>query len=94
MPESPSRIGRILRTVFWALFIAFVFGFVIGIFLRRELDRPVRYIGARFESGPVLPNDRSTHSPPNATMISAAAPCDIGDTLPRIFMPCHHEEEV
>ena len=40
-------LGRILRTILWALVVAFVVGFVIGTLLRRELEKPVRYIGDR-----------------------------------------------
>jgi hypothetical protein len=81
----PSRIGRVLRAVFWALVFAFVFGFVVGTFLRRELDRPVRYIGAvgerdeRIDSGLAL---------------AAARPCDVGDALACILVPGDHEEQV
>ena len=80
----PSRLGRVLRTVFWALVFAFAFGFVVGTFLRRELDRPVRYIGAidqtdeRCDSGLAL----------------SAPPGDIGDALARILVPGDHEEQV
>ena len=75
---APSRFGRILRIVFWALIFAFVIGFVVGTLLRRELERPVRYIGER--SGP--------------DSVLAAAPGDVGDAEPRILMPRHHEEQI
>lgn len=64
--------------VFWALFFAFVFGFVIGTFLRGELDRPVRYIGERSDTGSVF----------------AANPGDVGNSLPGIFVPRYHEEQI
>ena len=67
-----------MRTVFWALVLAFVIGFVIGTLLRRELDRPVRYIGERSGPGSVL----------------AASPGNVRNALPRILMPCHHEKQV
>ena len=76
--NSPSTIGRILRSIFWALFFAFVFGFVVGTFLRRELDRPVRYIGDSLERHSSL----------------AGNPGDVGDALARVFMPGDHEEQV
>ena len=41
-----SGLRRVLRTIAWAIAIAFGVGFLIGTLLRRELDRPVRYIGA------------------------------------------------
>ncbi len=40
-----SPIARVLRTVAWALFFAFVFGFLIGTWLRNQIEEPVRYIG-------------------------------------------------
>ena len=73
-----SRLGRVLRTVFWALVFAFLFGFAIGSLLRRELERPVRYIGERSAADSVLP----------------ANPCDVGDALTRVLMPGHHEEQI
>jgi hypothetical protein len=73
-----SRIGGLLRTVFWALLFAFVVGFVIGTILRSRLERPVRYIGAR----------------PDPISALAAAPGDVRDAIPRIFMPCDHEEQI
>lgn len=78
MKSPASRVGRILRTVFWALVFAFVVGFVVGTLLRRELDRPVRYIGERSGAGSAL----------------AATPCDVGDAVARILMPGDHEEQV
>ena len=43
-PEN-SRFSSVLRTILYALVIAFIIGFVIGTLLRRELERPTRYIG-------------------------------------------------
>jgi hypothetical protein len=82
--ERPSGLRRVLRTVFWALVFAFVFGFVVGTFLRRELDRPVRYIGALGETGERV----------DSGLALAARPCDIGDALARVLVPGHHEEQV
>ena len=76
--RSPSTIGRVLRTIFWALFFAFVFGFVVGTVLRRELDKPVRYIGERSDDRSVL----------------ATNPGDVGDALAGVFMSGDHEEQV
>jgi hypothetical protein len=42
-----SFFVRIIRTIAIALFFAFLTGFVIGSFLRREIDKPVRYFGHR-----------------------------------------------
>lgn len=78
MSRPPSKIVRVLRTVLWALLFAFVFGFVIGTVLRRQFERPIRYIGER--SGP--------------DSIPSTAPYDIADALPRVLMPGDHEEQV
>lgn len=43
--SSGSTLGRMLRGILWVLVIAFLVGFLIGSLLRRELERPVRYIG-------------------------------------------------
>ncbi len=37
----PRRLGR---TIAVALLIAFLFGLLIGTWLRRELERPIRYV--------------------------------------------------
>lgn len=42
-----SKIGKLIRTILIALVVAFVVGFTIGTLLRGEVDKPVRYIGAR-----------------------------------------------
>ena len=77
---SSSAFGRILRTVAWAVLIAFAFGFFIGTLLRLKLDRPVRYIGA---------TERSE------TLLRAAVdPSHIGHALPRILMSRDHEEQI
>ena len=45
--KKPRRsiFVRLLRTIAIALLFAFLTGFFIGSFLRREIDRPVRYFG-------------------------------------------------
>jgi hypothetical protein len=58
-----SRIGRVLRTIAWALFIAFITGFLIGNWIRSELEEPVRYIGDR---------DRPALSPALSPVLSPA----------------------
>lgn len=69
-----------MRTVAWAVLIAFTFGFFIGTLLRRELDRPVRYIGQ---------NER------NVPLFRAAVdPSHVGYALPRVLMPRNHEEQI
>ena len=42
-----SKIGKLIRTILIALVVAFLVGFTIGTLLRGEVDKPVRYIGAR-----------------------------------------------
>lgn len=44
--KSGSTWIRLLRTILYALAIAFLIGFAIGTWLRREVERPTRYIGA------------------------------------------------
>lgn len=46
--EAPatSRLGRLLKTIFYALIFAFALGLLIGTLIRREMEKPVRYIGA------------------------------------------------
>ncbi len=76
--DRRSKLGRVLRTIFWALVFAFLIGFVVGSLLRRELERPVRYIGERSAPDSILP----------------ANPCDVGDALTRVLVPGHHEEQI
>jgi hypothetical protein len=73
-----SRVGRILRTILWAILFAFVFGFTIGTFIRREIDQPVRYIGACQADASALATD----------------PSDVGNALPCILVSGDHEEQV
>ena len=49
-PGERSVFGRLVRTVLLALLVAFTVGFLIGTFLRRELDEPVRYYGLEIET--------------------------------------------
>lgn len=44
--KKRSLFVRLLRTILLSLLVAFTVGFVIGTLLRREVDKPVRYIGA------------------------------------------------
>lgn len=76
--SGTGHFGRILRSVLWAVFFAFVFGLVVGTLLRRELERPVRYIGERSSRNSIL----------------TAHPGYIGNPLPRVFMSGHHEEQI
>ncbi|MEM9175685.1 MAG: hypothetical protein AAGC67_10655 [Myxococcota bacterium] len=46
-PGRRSLGGRVLKTIALALLVAFGVGFLIGTLLRRELQQPVRYMGAR-----------------------------------------------
>ena len=76
--DRPSKLGRVLRTVFWALVFAFAIGFVVGTILRRELDRPQRYIGEQSDADSGL----------------AANPCDVGNPLAGVLVPRDHEEQI
>ena len=75
--------ARLLRTILIAALIAFTVGFTIGSLLRREMERPARYIGARFD-------------PPRALHDSAGAqhPGDVRDVLARVLMSSHNEEQI
>ncbi len=75
---GPGHVRRFLRTVLWAVFFALVFGLVVGTLLRRELERPVRYIGERSSRNSIL----------------TAYPGNIGNALSRVLMSSHHEEQI
>ena len=76
--SGAGPIRRILRTVFWALVFAFAVGFLVGTYLRRELDRPVRYIGEQSSRGSIL----------------SALPRNVHDPLSRVLMSGDHEEQI
>jgi len=87
--HAPSTLGRILRAILWSLLIAFAIGFVIGTLLRRELEKPVRYIGSvdRVErfielGGPTRP------------ISLAVRPGNVGDVVSSVLVACEHEEQV
>ena len=44
-PDGQAGFRRLLRAILLALLFAFAFGLVVGTLIRRELDKPVRYIG-------------------------------------------------
>ena len=75
-----SALGRILRTILWALVVAFVAGFVIGTLLRRELEKPVRYIGDR-------------DGAPGAS-VAARDPGHVAHARAGVLVPGDHEEQV
>ncbi len=85
MPARPprrSKIAVLLRRVLYALAIAFIIGFVIGTLIRRQLERPVRYIGAQLPGEAVAASALAPH------------PSHIRDTEACILVPSHHEEQV
>jgi len=84
MTRRGSRFSRVLRTVAWALLLAFAFGFLIGTWLRSELEKPVRYIGARFP----VPVEEP------AILRFAIGPGNVGQSESRILMPRQNEEQV
>ena len=63
-----------------AILVAFVFGLVVGTWLRRSLDRPVRYLAAR---------TASPHS-----ISGAPHPGDVRHAAPRVLVTRQHEEQV
>jgi len=77
-----SRLSNVLRTILYALVIAFIIGFVIGTLLRRELERPTRYIGWHGFERRLAPS------------ALASDPRDVDHALARILMPRDHEEQV
>jgi len=86
--KSASRIRRILRTIAWALFAAFVFGFVVGSLIRKRLEEPVRYIGDR---------ERPAHSIASAALTTGTIPTrpgDIGHAATGILVARQHEEKI
>ena len=92
---------RVLRKILLAVFIAFLIGFVVGLFLRRELDRPVRYMGERPAESTPTPADRGTLVESEALRISrrsesigAADPRHVRYPLARVFMARHDEEQI
>jgi hypothetical protein len=96
-----SLLVRILRKILIAVFIAFVIGFVIGIFLRRELDRPVRYMGERPAETAPTPADPCTLVDSAKAQISrtsesigATDPRDVRYALARVFMARHDKKQI
>lgn len=76
-------VVSVLRTILYALLIAFVIGLVIGSLLRRELERPTRYIGSQMidESWVRL-------------LPLAADPGDVGNALTRVLMTSDHKKQI
>jgi hypothetical protein len=81
-PRRRSKIAALLRSIFYALAIAFAIGFAIGTLIRRELSRPVRYIGAQIQGEALAASALATH------------PGHIRDSEASILVPSHHEEQV
>jgi len=81
-PRQRSKIAALLRRILYALAIAFAIGFVIGTLIRRELSRPVRYIGAQIRGDALAASALATH------------PGHIRDAEACILVPSHHEEKV
>jgi hypothetical protein len=75
----------VLRTIAWALIIAFAIGWLIGSLLRRELERPERYLGSSTPSSAPMGAGAS---------VAARHPGHIGHASPRIFVSRQHEEQI
>ena len=82
MTRTGSKFLRVLRTIAWALFFAFAFGLLVGTWLRSELEKPVRYIGAR------LSVEES------AILHVTLRPGDVGQSDARIFMTRQYEKKI
>lgn len=80
-----------LRAILWTVLIAFGVGFLIGTLLRRELERPIRYIGGVDPEGTVIEREAGRASAPSNL---AANPRDVFDALPGVFVSRDHEEQV
>ena len=77
-----SRFLGVVRTILYALAIAFFIGLVIGTLLRRELERPTRYIGAyEIRAGFEL-------------SALTSDPRDVRHALARVLVSRDHEEQV
>ena len=81
-PRRPSKLAALLRRVLYALAIAFLIGFVLGTLIRRQLERPTRYIGAQHSGQAVAASDL------------ARPPSHIREPETRILVTSHHEEQV
>lgn len=77
---TKSAAARILRTVLIAILVAFVFGLVIGTVLRRQLERPVRYMGNTAKAADSL--------------VLAPHPGHVRDAPPRVLVAGQHEEQI
>jgi hypothetical protein len=81
-PPARSRLAGVVRTILYALAIAFIIGFVIGTLLRRGLERPTRYIGGHgFENGFAL-------------SALASDPRDVRHAPACVLMSRDHKEQV
>lgn len=80
--DAPKKSlgARLLRTVLIAILAAFVFGLVVGTILRRQLDRPVRYIGSTAGAA--------------GSVVLASHPGHVRDTPPRVLVAGQHKEQI
>jgi hypothetical protein len=79
--KKRSLGARLWRTILIAILLAFAFGLVIGTVLRRQLDRPVRYMGSRAEVGAI-------------SVARAAHPGHVRDAPPSVLVAGQHEEQI
>ena len=80
--RQPSKIVVLLRRILYALAIAFMVGFVIGTLIRRQLERPIRYIGAQLQDEALASSTLAPH------------PSHVLDTETCVLVASHHEEKV
>jgi len=71
---------RLLRTLLIAILVAFAFGLVVGTLLRRQLDRPVRYMGGRVQAA--------------ESVACAPHPGHVRHASPGVLVASQHEEQI
>ena len=89
-PKKKSLAARLAHTVLIAILVAFAFGLVVGTLLRRQLDRPVRYMSHHTEIETI-----SVGSFPSFPSFGGAThPGDVRHAPPRVLVAGQHEEQV
>lgn len=89
-----SRIGSILRTILYALAFAFAVGFVIGTLIRREAEKPIRYMGDRTGEDIGRPIDGGGPGAGTGLRFGPQHPGHIAHTESLILVTRHHEEQI
>ena len=92
--KKGSKVAAVVRTILWALAIAFIVGFVIGSLIRRQVEEPTRYIGFLDSRGSTGSTGDRSVSVPIIESVAATDPRHIADSEARVFMARDHEEQV